>query len=338
MSDPYFPQPQRRVAPMQKPVAPDNNPLRAIWERMLGPARRSDESFRQAIPPSPVTRPNVIGSEIDRTGSASSFAQELPIPTRVAPSPAQRATMTRRGRARAADQNFQERYGPGADAVMRHMTQEEREAQGTPRAQLPREASAILDVISEFEGTNRYPNRGYNTIVGGGQHADLSRHPRITGVRTADGPSAAFGRYQFIPGTWDMAARALGLNDVSPESQDRAAWWLAQRAYRGVTGRELSSDVQDPNRWDTIAAALGTEWASFPGHLGRNQRQHDTATFRQRLEAALGTAASQQPREASEFLGLSRGYRASPRAGQGRRFEDFIGRNRPNSRRNPEGR
>ena len=201
-------------------------------------------------------------------------------------------------------------------------------------AQVPREGRALLDLISEFEGTNRYANRGYNTLVGGNQIADLSAHPRQVGVTTADGPSRAFGRYQFVPGTWDMAARQLGLTDMSPESQDRAGWWLAQRAYRASTGRELGTDLADPQRWDGIASALGNEWASFPGQLGRNQRQHDIGTFRTRLQTLLGDAAQREPRHAREFLGLDRGTRSQRRPN----FEQWLSGNRARDRAIPTNR
>jgi muramidase (phage lysozyme) len=115
---------------------------------------------------------------------------------------------------------------------------------------------ALLDTISQAEGTSG-PN-GYKTLFGGGTF-DTSqgwKHPNI-GIRTPWGSmSTAAGRYQFLTGTWNDAAKALGLNDFSPRNQDKAALWLA-KVRRGVDPSKPISE-RDVYR-------LGGEWAAFEG-------------------------------------------------------------------------
>ena len=47
------------------------------------------------------------------------------------------------------------------------------------------------------------------------------------------GMTTAAGRYQFLKGTWDGAARQYGLKDFSPQNQDIAA--LALMAQNGCS-------------------------------------------------------------------------------------------------------
>lgn len=109
---------------------------------------------------------------------------------------------------------------------------------------LPKEAQTLLNTISRpgIEGA------GYNTLYGGGKFSGFADHPRKA-IPIKNGPnkgktSSAAGKYQFLAGTWDEAAQALGLKDFSPANQDRAAWWLAQRDYKTRTGGDLITDLQ----------------------------------------------------------------------------------------------
>lgn len=120
-----------------------------------------------------------------------------------------------------------------------------------------------LDLIAFAEGTD--PNRsggGYRTMFGGGQAPSLERHPD-TVVRTKGFPrgSAAAGRYQFMPGTWGGAAKALGLNRFGEQEQDLAAIYLMKR--RGV------DPTRDPVTAENIAK-LAPEWASLPTLQGKS--------------------------------------------------------------------
>jgi lysozyme len=82
-------------------------------------------------------------------------------------------------------------------------------------------------------------------------------------MRTARYASAAAGAYQFMPFTWDMVTRALGIPDFQPESQDQAALFLVQRrgALHLADRGELTPD---------LAARLAPEWASFPTLAGHS--------------------------------------------------------------------
>lgn len=117
---------------------------------------------------------------------------------------------------------------------------------------------AFLKMIRYAEGTAG-PD-GYRTLWGGGLFESFADHPRIVGEYMSNGrpiKSTAAGAYQFLEGTWDDAARKLGLVDFSPASQDRAAIWLLSR--RGALG-----DVQ-AGRFEVAIAKCAKEWASLPG-------------------------------------------------------------------------
>lgn len=119
---------------------------------------------------------------------------------------------------------------------------------------------ALLDTIRFAEGTWIGGSAiGYRVLYGGSLFDSLERHPERVVVRRYT--SAAAGAYQFLPRTWQMAARALGLSDFGPRSQDQAALWLVQRrgALAAVDRQGLSADV---------LAQLSPEWASLPTQAG----------------------------------------------------------------------
>lgn len=137
------------------------------------------------------------------------------------------------------------------------------------QANLPASAKALLDTISGSESPD------YNTRYGGKKFTDFSKFPSGAAEIT-EGPnkgkfSSASGRYQFIRGTWEAQAKKLGLKDFSPESQDIAAWDLAQTAYaRKYPDRDLIHDIANPNMAGRIASALKSEWTSLPGGIESN--------------------------------------------------------------------
>jgi len=111
---------------------------------------------------------------------------------------------------------------------------------------------ALLEAISLVEGTSG-PD-GYRTMYGGGKFkAPPWVHPNT--VVTKGYSSAAAGKYQFMPGTWNEAAKALGLKDFSPANQDKAALWKAKQ--RGVNPSKPISKED--------VYKLGREWAALPG-------------------------------------------------------------------------
>lgn len=135
---------------------------------------------------------------------------------------------------------------------------------------IPREGAALLDTIAGTESP------GYNVLNGGERFSDFSDHPRRIG---AGGTATAAGRYQFVKGTWDRAAKAIGAEDFSPANQDKAAWWLAQADYKANTGRDLLSDLRskDPNTVAGVRKALSSTWEGL--------KSLDDNRFNAKLEA-----------------------------------------------------
>ena len=122
------------------------------------------------------------------------------------------------------------------------------------------ERRALLNTIRFAEGTwTNGRGDGYRMLYGGGQFRDMARHPEF--VVTSGYSSAAAGAYQFLPATWNEAARRLRLPDFQPASQDQAALYLMEK--RGALARfdrqGLSHDV---------LALLAPEWASLPTYHG----------------------------------------------------------------------
>jgi len=123
------------------------------------------------------------------------------------------------------------------------------------------ERRALLNTIRYAEGTwaNGH-DVGYRVMFGGSLMPSLERHPDRV-IYSSRYASAAAGAYQFMPPTWDMVTRKLGLTRFDPDSQDQGALYLIQRrgalhlADRGELTQEL-------------AARLAPEWASFPTLAG----------------------------------------------------------------------
>jgi muramidase (phage lysozyme) len=108
-------------------------------------------------------------------------------------------------------------------------------------AGMPGVARGLLNTVASVESP------GYDVINGGGKFSSFADHPRKRILLPNGQYSSAAGRYQFIGSTWDEAAAALQLTDFSPENQDRAAWWLAQRDYKARSGRDLQLDLESGN-------------------------------------------------------------------------------------------
>jgi len=160
------------------------------------------------------------------------------------------------------------------------------------------ERRALLNTIRYAEGTwAQGSDLGYRILFGGSVVESLERHPNRV-MRTARYASAAAGAYQFMPFTWDMAARALGLSEFHPEAQDQAALFLVQR--RGAL-QLADQGMLTPQ----LVAKLAPEWASFPTLRGSSfygqpvKRFADLRRFYDenlsRLRAALKPAEPLQP-------------------------------------------
>ena len=115
---------------------------------------------------------------------------------------------------------------------------------------------AALDAIAYAEGTLRAANPygvgyGYTTIT------SFDDHPRS--ATTARGyTSSAAGKYQALTRSWDEVAKAVGLKDFSPKSQDIFA--IARMDMRGILDDVKAGKVKEA----LSTKAAGLEWASLP--------------------------------------------------------------------------
>lgn len=154
-----------------------------------------------------------------------------------------------------------------------------------------------------YGSESAYPGRDpYRVMYGGRTVDDFSDHPRQL-MPIVSGPNAtsrsglrtsAAGGYQFLRGSWDEARNALGLPDFSPLSQDRAAIWHAERAYKGRTGRDLGTDIEeakgDPQKLTAVGRGLSGWWTSLPGGIEPNRA---TGSFGDRFVKQLNYAATE---------------------------------------------
>jgi lysozyme len=179
----------------------------------------------------PLVMGGLPGSALVRSFQPKSLPAASPSETAITP-----VSLPSMGRMQAANQAF----GSARPGVYR-MTPERR---------------ALLNTIRFAEGTwTNGRDDGYRMLYGGGLFSDMARHPDF--VVTSGYSSAAAGAYQFLPATWNDAARRLRLPDFQPASQDQAALYLMEK--RGALARfdrhGLSHDV---------LALLAQEWASLP--------------------------------------------------------------------------
>ena len=129
-------------------------------------------------------------------------------------------------------------------------------------------------------------------LYGGGRFKSLARHPEITVHKRYS--SAAAGAYQFLPGTWRIAASKLGLRDFGPSNQDMAALFLVEQ--RGVLTK-----LDRQGLCGAVLDRLAREWASLPTHAGRSyygqpvkSRAELQAFYASRLQLELNLAAERR--------------------------------------------
>lgn len=171
---------------------------------------------------------------------------------------------------------------PNPDQLSTQKLTQEKLTTETPRTETPRtellfrlpppaplifaitpERRALLNTIRYAEGTWAGGDQiGYRIMFGGGLMPSLDRHPDRV-IRKSGYASAAAGAYQFMPFTWSLASRTLGLAAFGPEVQDQAAIFLIQR--RGALPL-ADRGLFTPH----LAAKLAPEWASFPTLAGRS--------------------------------------------------------------------
>lgn len=124
----------------------------------------------------------------------------------------------------------------------------------------------ILKVLRFAEGTERGGPDSYRVMFGGGLAPDLKRHPDKV-IHGGGYSSAAAGAYQFLPGTWESHAKALGLQDFGAANQDIAA-------LRGIRNRLMPigglATLDKEGLSPRVSAALAPEWASLPTESGKS--------------------------------------------------------------------
>jgi muramidase (phage lysozyme) len=125
------------------------------------------------------------------------------------------------------------------------------------------ERRALLNTIRYAEGTWKNGHEiGYRVLFGGSLFQAFDRHPDRV-MYSPGYASAAAGAYQFMPFTWDMVSRSMGLVGFHPENQDQGALYLIQR--RGALPLADRGELTPE-----LAARLAPEWASFPTLAGRS--------------------------------------------------------------------
>lgn len=122
---------------------------------------------------------------------------------------------------------------------------------------LPPIAGGVLNAIGKRESGNRYDIR-YDGSAGGGKINSFADHPRQF-ARGPHGRSSAAGKYMFIGSTWDIAARGAGVNDFQPASQDKAAWFWANRTAKVETGKTVEELIAAGD-FKSLKSAFETQW------------------------------------------------------------------------------
>jgi len=119
------------------------------------------------------------------------------------------------------------------------------------------EVRSLLNTIRYAEGTPG--DAGYQTMFGGSKF-DTSKgwqHPNKA-ISSGGYTSTAAGAYQFLQPTWQGTAKALGLTQFDPKSQDLAALYLIDKK-RGALEPFLKGE-----KFGTVINKLAPEWASLP--------------------------------------------------------------------------
>lgn len=145
------------------------------------------------------------------------------------------------------------------------------------------EGQKLLRTIRFAEGTAG--PKGYQTMFGGGTFSDFRRHPNRV-IRSGGYASAAAGAYQFLPGSWQSQAKALGLSDFSPSNQDLAALRAARNRLMPIGGLSV---LQKEGFTPRVANALAPEWASIPTLSGTSYYGQPSKPL-SRLQEVYGSA------------------------------------------------
>jgi muramidase (phage lysozyme) len=140
-------------------------------------------------------------------------------------------------------------------------------------AELSPAVKAFLDTIAAAEGTGDTSSTcgraddGYGALFGcfektSRTFSDYSRHPERRYRSSTGYPSAASGRYQFIPKTWEWVAPKAGATEISPANQDRAATWLL--GHKGALVHVEAIGADNYEAFNQALYASRDVWASLP--------------------------------------------------------------------------
>ena len=125
------------------------------------------------------------------------------------------------------------------------------------------ERRAMLNTIRFAEGTWRGGlDVGYRVMFGGGLMPTMDRHPDRV-IYSSRYASAAAGAYQFMPFTWNLVRRSIGVSGFGPAAQDQGALFLIER-------RKALPLTDAGSLTPNLTARLAPEWASFPTLAGRS--------------------------------------------------------------------
>lgn len=139
----------------------------------------------------------------------------------------------------------------------------------------------FLDLLSQTEGS-----KGYEYGFGNRKLESLASHPRtmypFKNNRGETKQSSAAGRYQINLGTWNEFAKAAGVNDFGPNSQDQVAI--------AIIDKEGALDDIVKGDFNAAVNKLGNRWASLPSsNYAQPKRSWGF------VNKALGQAPSQAP-------------------------------------------
>lgn len=149
----------------------------------------------------------------------------------------------------------------------------------------------FLDLLGKAEGAD------YNSIVGGGTFNSYSQHPRVVGLRTKEGPSTAAGKYQILSSTYDEYAKKLGINDFSPQSQDKIALEIIRR-------KGALEDIQKGD-YSAAISKLGNVWASLPSSpysQPKRSQEWVNQTLTSLRPTSVGTQNMAQPQGTPKWM------------------------------------
>lgn len=206
--------------------------------------RPTTEAMDSETPGPPLTSSPLT----ERIGPAAQPRAGLPASSTTAQPTAQPTSFTGGGRTIATD------IPEVAQGLLAHLRQGE--------------SGGRYDIAFSPNGTRTFPIPAQGHPGQGIATAIPDGHPD----RAAGASSSAYGAYQFIEGTWNSVIQQSGLpNVMTPENQDRAAWFLAQRDYQARTGRNLEQDLANPALHANIMSALQPTWTSLRGQSGQFQ-------------------------------------------------------------------